>query len=155
MQKRYAAGKGSRLKGEPNAQADRARHCGFARREGFAGGPGSLASSLERLLPQVRPVLVNALAKTPSLEVRRRIESLLALPTLVVRDVQSLRDIRGVQVLEHIAAWGADATRLAAIDLLKKLAAGAPEARLTQEAKAAVDRWQGLEGDGGPDHDGE
>jgi hypothetical protein len=75
---------------------------------------------LEKLLPQVRPALVNALAKTPSLEVRRRIESLLAVPTPLVRDVQSLRDIRGVQVLEHIAATGADATRLAAIDLLKK-----------------------------------
>jgi hypothetical protein len=123
-------------------------HDSFALRE-------KASTELGKVLPQARPALVTALAKTPSLEVRRRIESLLALPTLGGRDVQSLRDIRGVQVLEHIAARGADATRLAAIDHLKKLAAGAPEARLTQEAKAAVDRWQGLEGDGGPDHDGE
>jgi hypothetical protein len=105
----------------------------FARREKASG-------ELEKLLPQVRSALVNALAKTPSPEVRRRIESLLALPIPLVRDAQSLREIRAIQVLEHIVATGADATRLAAIDLLKDLAAGAPEARLTQEAKAAVER---------------
>jgi hypothetical protein len=38
------------------------------------------------------------------------------------------------------AAPDADATRLAAIELLKKLAGGAPEARLTQEANAALER---------------
>src|SRR6516165_1384977 len=108
------------------------------------GEPGDIADSFwNQLCPQspsqVRPALVNALAKTPSLEVRRRIESLLALPGLVVRDAETLRDIRGVQVLEQIAATGAEGTRLAAIDLLKKLAAGAPQARLTQEAKAAVE----------------
>jgi hypothetical protein len=85
--------------------------------------------------------LVNALAKATSLEVRRRIESLLALPSLVIRDAETLRDIRAVQVLEHIAATGADGTRLAAIDLLKNLAAGASEARLTQEAKGALERF--------------
>jgi hypothetical protein len=98
------------------------------------------ARELEKRLPQARPALVKALAQTPSLEVRRRIESLLALPTSVVRDVQALRDIRGVQVLEHIAATGSEATRLATIDHLKHLAAGAPEARLTHEAKAALER---------------
>jgi hypothetical protein len=105
----------------------------FARRE-------NASRELERLLPQARPGLVNALAKPHSLEVRRRVESLLALPTSLVRDAQSLREIRAVEVLEHIAATGADSTRLAAIDLLKNLAAGAPEARLTHEAKAGVER---------------
>jgi RNA polymerase sigma factor (sigma-70 family) len=95
---------------------------------------------LEKLLPQVRPALENALARPPSVEVRRRIKSLLALPSLVVRDAATLRDIRAVQVLEHVAAMGADGTRLSALDLLKNLAAGAPEARLTQEAKATVER---------------
>jgi hypothetical protein len=99
------------------------------------------STELERLLPHVRPALVNALAKTPSPEVRRRIESLLALPSLVVRDSEMLRDIRAVQVLEHIAATGADGPPLAALDLLKNLAAGASEARLTQEAKGAVERF--------------
>ena len=101
-------------------------HDSFVRRQ-------KAATELERLLPQARPALENALAKTPSLEGRRRIEALLALPTLVVRDVQSLRDIRGVQVLEHIATPEAR-------DLLKKLSGGVPEARLTQEARAAVER---------------
>ena len=88
---------------------------------------------LEKLLPQARPALVNALANKPSLELQRRIETLLVLPALVVRDVQALRDIRGVQVLEQIATAQARA-------LLKNLAAGAPEAQLTQEAKAALQR---------------
>jgi hypothetical protein len=92
------------------------------------------SAELEKLLPQVRPALVNALAKRPSLEARRRIESLLARPTPVVRDVQTLRDIRGTQVLERLATPEAR-------DLLKNLAAGAPEARLTQEAKAALERF--------------
>jgi WD40 repeat protein len=91
------------------------------------------ATELEKLLPQARPALLNALARKPTLELRHRIESLLALPTLVVRDVQALRDIRGVQVLEHIATAEARG-------LLRNLAAGAPEARLTEEAKAAVER---------------
>jgi hypothetical protein len=95
---------------------------------------------LEALLPQARPALQNALSRTSSLEAQRRIERLLADPTPVVRDVQSLRHIRGIQVLEQLAAEGPDAARLDALDLLKKLAAGTPEARLTQEAKAAVDR---------------
>src|SRR5262249_29891353 len=101
-------------------------HDSFVRRE-------QASTELEKLLPQVRPALVNALANRPSLEVRRRIESLLARPTLVVSHAQSLRDIRGIQVLDHLATPEAR-------DLLKKLAAGAPEARLTQEAKVAVER---------------
>jgi RNA polymerase sigma factor (sigma-70 family) len=105
----------------------------FARRE-------KASAALKRLLPQVRPALEKALAKTPSSEVRRRIESLLALPDLVVHDLQLLREIRGVQALEQIAALRPDATRSAALDFLKNLAAGAPEGRLTHEAKAAVDR---------------
>jgi WD40 repeat protein len=101
-------------------------HESFVRRQ-------KASTELEKLLPQARPALEDALAKAPSLECRRRIESLLALPTLVARDVQSLRNIRGVQVLEHIATPEAR-------DLLEKLSGGGPEARLTQEAKAAVER---------------
>jgi hypothetical protein len=67
-------------------------------------------------------VLENALAVTPSLELRRRIKFLLALPSLVVRDAETLRDIRTVRVLEHIAATAADGSRLSVIDLLKNLA---------------------------------
>jgi RNA polymerase sigma factor (sigma-70 family) len=108
-------------------------HESFDRRE-------KASRELEALLPQARPALLNALSGTPSPEARRRIELLLAVPTPVVRDLQSLRHIRGIQVLEQLAAQGPDAARLDALDLLKKLTAGAPEARLTQEATAAVDR---------------
>jgi len=44
-----------------------------------------------------------------------------------------LRQLREIQVLEHIGTPEAQ-------EVLKKLAQGAPEARLTQEAKAALDR---------------
>src|SRR5262249_46744300 len=101
-------------------------HASFVRRE-------KARVELEKLLPQARPALLSAITKRPSLELRRRVERMLVLPTLVVRDVKSLRDIRGVQVLEYIATAEAR-------DLLKNLATGAPEARLTQEAKAAVER---------------
>ena len=49
---------------------------------------------------------------------------------------------RAIEILEHIGTStpGADATQLAAMDLLKKLAGGAPEARLTEEAKASLQR---------------
>ena len=59
-----------------------------------------------------------------------------------VRNGDILQRCRAIEILEQIGAStpGPDAPRLAALDLLKKLAAGAPEARLTQEAKAAVDR---------------
>ena len=108
-------------------------HDSFVRRE-------KASKELEKLLPRVRPALENALAITPSLEVQRRIKSLLALRSLVVRDAEPLREIRAVQVLEHVATSGANGTRLSAIDLTKNLAAGAPEARLRQDAKATVER---------------
>jgi WD domain, G-beta repeat len=87
-----------------------------------------------------------ALQNKPSLEQRRRIERVLATFPAVVTSPEVLRHVREVRVLEYVAASGAvaapaaDATRLAATDLLKKLAGGDPEARLTQEAKAALRR---------------
>jgi RNA polymerase sigma factor (sigma-70 family) len=110
-------------------------HESFDRRE-------KASRELEALLPQARPALPNAQSGTPSPEAQRRIELLLAVPTPVVRDVQSLRHIRSIQVLEQLAAQGPDAVRREALDFLKQLAAGTPEARLTLEAKAAVDRLE-------------
>jgi len=100
-------------------------HDSFDRRE-------NASPELGKLLPQVRPELVDA-AKTSSPETRRRIESLLDLSTFVVRDAQTLRDIRAVELLERIATREARA-------LLKNLATGAPKARLTQEAIASLSR---------------
>jgi len=90
------------------------------------------------------PALAAALKSKLSGEQRRRIETIFNAPRPVPKS-EKLRQWRSVRVLEHIAASAADATRLAAsrlaaVDLLKKLAAGAPEVRLTQEAKASLER---------------
>ena len=95
-----------------------------------------LASWYERAEPAQRA----ALEEKPSLEKRRRIERLLARPFALVTSAELLRQLRAVRVLEQVAGSGPDAARLAAIDLLKHLAAGDPGARLTNEAKAALER---------------
>jgi RNA polymerase sigma factor (sigma-70 family) len=89
------------------------------------------------------PALEGALKTKLSAEQRRRIEAIFNAPRPVPKS-EKLRQLRSVQVLEHIATStpGADKTRLAAIDLLKQLAAGVPEARLTQEAKASLERLE-------------
>ncbi len=78
------------------------------------------------------PALKAALKETSSAEVRRQIEMLLqefdGKPSIKI-----IREIRAIEVLERIA--DPNARRL-----LAKLAKGAPEARLTQEAKAALQR---------------
>ncbi|MGH7224443.1 MAG: WD40 repeat domain-containing protein, partial [Gemmataceae bacterium] len=74
------------------------------------------------------PSLRKSLADHPSLEARRRIEDILARQPGV-----DLRKLRAIEVLEHI---GSDEAR----QLLRTLAKGVPEARLTQEAKAALKR---------------
>ncbi len=86
------------------------------------------------------PALAAALKTKLSAEQRRRIEALFNAPRPVPKS-EKLRQLRSVRVLEHIASStpGADATRLAARSLLKTLAAGAPEARLTLEAKPSLE----------------
>jgi hypothetical protein len=80
-----------------------------------------------------RMALCDVLDARPSPEARRRAEELLvkmgetSLPAVI------LREVRAVEALEQIG--NAEAT-----DLLWRLAKGAPEARLTREAKAALDR---------------
>lgn len=93
------------------------------------------------ILDEAEPYLKKALENKPSLEMRLRIELLLhekgTGPT-----GWGLQRLRVVEVLEHIAAEGAEATRLAAIALLKKFAAGAAGSRPTQEAKASLERLE-------------
>jgi hypothetical protein len=73
-----------------------------------------------------------ALAGRPSPEVRRRLGELLQrLDPLASPEL--LRGLRAVQVLEQV---GTPEAR----DLLRTLAGGVPEARLTQEAKASLQR---------------
>jgi len=78
------------------------------------------------------PALRDALRSNPSAEKRQRIEAVLGLPR-IVRSREILQSVRAVEVLEQIATPEAK-------EVLATLVRGAPEARLTQEAKASVER---------------
>jgi RNA polymerase sigma factor (sigma-70 family) len=79
------------------------------------------------------PALSQALAGRPSLETHRRIEGLLQRLEGPVTGPERLRALRSIEVLEKIGS-------LESQQLLTLLGGGAPEARLTQEAKAARSR---------------
>lgn len=88
--------------------------------------------ALEALNESAVPHLRKALADNPSAEVRRRLEEILkqqeSAPT-----GDRLRALRAVEVLEHIATPEAQG-------VLRGLAKGAPEARLTRDAKMSSER---------------
>ncbi len=87
---------------------------------------------LEKLGEHAEPAVPVALAGKPSLDARRRLEGLLNRPEGARLSAETVRQIRAVEVLESIG--GLEAERV-----LNKLAAGPPEWRLTQEARAAVE----------------
>jgi hypothetical protein len=76
--------------------------------------------------------LRKALQGEPTPEARRRIERLLAMPP-VVRTPEARRHLRAVRIVENLASPEAR-------QVLERLSTGAPEARLTREAKAALQR---------------
>jgi hypothetical protein len=88
---------------------------------------------LRKLDLLAEPALRKTLEGKPSLESRRRIEELLAEMQGPITTSAMRQSVRAVAVLEHMDN---DEAR----QLLKKLAAGAAEARLTREARAALDR---------------
>jgi RNA polymerase sigma factor (sigma-70 family) len=88
---------------------------------------------LERLGGEAQPLLRKALELRPSPEARKRLNDLLALPAGRIRGPEVLRGLRAIQALEYL---GTPAAR----QVLAALAAGSPEARLTQEAKATLER---------------
>lgn len=88
---------------------------------------------LEKLGEPAEPALRRALAAKPSLEGRQRLERLVTRVRERVLSSTDLRNLRAVEVLEHIATPEAK-------KVLQTLATGTPEARLTQEAKASLDR---------------
>jgi HEAT repeat protein len=92
------------------------------------------ASELEQLVDLAEPILRQTLAARPSLETRRRAEQILEKldPT---RSASRIRALRAVQILEQLATPRAR-------EQLAALAEGAPTARLTQEAKAALQRLE-------------
>jgi WD40 repeat protein len=87
---------------------------------------------LQRLGDRAGHVLREALTRPLDLEARRRIERLVArLSGLVVKETELLRCLRAIAVLQRAGTPEAKA-------LLKKLAEGAPGARQTRAAQAAL-----------------
>jgi RNA polymerase sigma factor (sigma-70 family) len=95
----------------------------------------AVRSRAERGLAQLGDAAADMLRKTnpPSLEARRRIEQLLRALEPPISHPQHLRALRAVEALEYMNT--PDAVRL-----LEHLAAGGPQARLTQEARASLQR---------------
>jgi WD40 repeat protein len=91
----------------------------------------------ERVLQGYRelavPALTDALKQPLSAEHRARLERLLEQADGVEHAPDRVRALRAVEVLERIG--GADSLRV-----LERLSGGAPPARLTREAKSALDR---------------
>jgi RNA polymerase sigma factor (sigma-70 family) len=90
---------------------------------------------LEAFGDRAGPALREALTHGPSLEARRRIESLLAKLDPMELAPDTLRIVRGVQALELIGNASARA-------LLRTLADGAPGAPITDESKGSLRRLQ-------------
>jgi WD40 repeat protein len=87
---------------------------------------------LTRLGPDAVLPLHAALDAKPSVEARSRIEALLKdLHPWYIKDPETLRTVRAIWVLQRMATPEARA-------VLDTLAGGAPEARVTQEAQAAL-----------------
>ncbi len=95
------------------------------------------SQELEKLGDLAESALRKALDKLPPPEARRRLEKLLADLEGSIPVGERLRDSRAIEVLEHIGTPDA-------LQVLEFLAKGAPEARLTQEAKASLDRLHKL-----------
>jgi HEAT repeat protein len=91
--------------------------------------------AMQRLaqLESARPALKEALANNPPLEVRRRIELVLAKLPDIPWDPILLRNRRAVTALEQI---GTPEAR----QLLRTIAEGVSEARLTKAARESLDR---------------
>jgi hypothetical protein len=83
------------------------------------------------------PALHTALEDKPSLEARQRIKALLDDIRKQPLPSEMLRMLRGMEVLEHIGTPMARKT-------LTSLAEGVPQARLTREAKAVLQRMREL-----------
>jgi hypothetical protein len=88
---------------------------------------------LEKLAELAEPQLRQRLAENPPLEVRQRVVQLLKKLSGVANRTELLRSLRAVEVLERIGT--PEARRV-----LRSLAKGAPTAKLTREAKAALKR---------------
>jgi sugar lactone lactonase YvrE len=93
------------------------------------------AKEIVRLGAEVLPAVRLTLQGKPSLELRRRLEALLAEPGIHVWSGESLRQVRALEVLEKIGTE--DARR--AVEVLAK---GPEKAVLTHEARAVLARLE-------------
>ncbi len=91
------------------------------------------SQELEKLAELAVPAMRQALNSNNSLEVRRRIESLLTINSTQPPPPEHLRLLRSIEILERAAT--ADVR-----DILQTLADGAIEARVSIEAKITLDR---------------
>jgi hypothetical protein len=98
----------------------------FARRE-------KATRALREMGTAAEPALRKVYQARPSLEVRLRAGRLLEELARQVLPPEELRAVRAVEALEYCGNAGSR-------ELLETLSRGAPEARLTQEAKAALGR---------------
>jgi hypothetical protein len=89
--------------------------------------------ALAELGEKAEGALRRALAKDPPLHVRKCLDTLLEKLDGPVKDPERLCALRAVEVLENV---GTPQAR----NMLESLAAGAPEARLTREAKTSLER---------------
>jgi RNA polymerase sigma factor (sigma-70 family) len=90
-------------------------------------------TALEKLGSIATPILRKTLADSPTLEVRRRAEKLLT----GLEQAETSTWLPQSRALEVVELVGSPQAR----ELLRALAQGNPGARLTREAKAAVDGW--------------
>jgi RNA polymerase sigma factor (sigma-70 family) len=91
------------------------------------------AEELQALGELALPALKKLLADKPPLDVVRRVESIIEGIEMVALTPEEARELRAIEALERAATPEAR-------QLLESLAGGAPEVRLTQEAKAAMER---------------
>jgi WD40 repeat protein len=91
------------------------------------------SAELARLGNAAKDALSKAAANPASVEVRSRAKTLLAKLKDDIISPEQLVAVRAVEVLEHVATPDAK-------QLLRKLADGASDVRLTREAKAALQR---------------
>jgi len=91
------------------------------------------ARELEKLGELVEPAIIKTLEQQPTPEVRRRLEGL---REKLVRSVPSRETLRAFRVVEALERIGTPDAR----QLLEKLAAGTPDARLTREAQSSLHR---------------
>jgi hypothetical protein len=122
----------ARLRATPDIPVERLRRRVVELDHAQFGVRQAAARELARDIDQAEPVLRASLQDNPSAERRRQIEALLDAPPAVMAG-EELRALRAVEVLERIGS--PEARRL-----LDRLAGGAPAARLTRDAKAALDR---------------